>query len=172
MDKNDYRNTTYCPELVDVERKKEELKQVIRVNGHPTTNNFYEIIRDEYKREYLKIYNYKCSYCGVSVLTTGYHMFEIDHYKNKASYPTITAAGKMDNLVVSCYTCNRSKGEMKIASEYIDKLQPDKVEIRNFFYRDDDYSIKIATDYQSDLEIIKFYKTKTVFRNINTVFLF
>ncbi|MEG2347080.1 MAG: HNH endonuclease signature motif containing protein [Cetobacterium sp.] len=159
MDKDDYRNTTYCQKLEKINEKKLALKIKIRQDGHPRTENFYEIIRDHYKRDYLNIYNQKCSYCGVSVLTTGYHLFEIDHYKNKASYPTVAAAGEIDNLVLSCYTCNRGKSKLEIVDKYLDKLQPDNSGIRGFFYRDKDYSIKISDEYSKDTDIIKFYKS-------------
>lgn len=159
MDKNDYRNTTYCKKLTEVEKKKKELEKKIRNNGHPRTNNFYEIVRDEYKREYLDIYNYKCSYCGVLVFVPGYQSFEIDHFKNKASFDTDTAAGAMENLVLACFTCNRSKSSLELSENYINELQPDKNKIKNYFYRDNDYSIKIVDKYKSDKEIEKFHKT-------------
>ncbi|AVQ29487.1 HNH endonuclease [Fusobacterium ulcerans] len=159
MDKNDYRNTTYCKKLEKISGKKEELKEIIRTHNHPLTNNFYNIVRNEFKGNYLEIYNYKCAYCGTSVFVLDPDLFEIDHYKNEASCSSTGEAGALENLVVACRSCNRSKGGLRIKDEYLEKLQPDKEEIKKIFYREDDYGIKIKPEYEEDSEILKFYKT-------------
>lgn len=156
MDKQDYRNTTYCKKLKDIKEQKNKLKKQMRDDGK-RTDNFYPLVSKEYKRKYLEIYNNKCSYCGVSMITVGYHMIEIDHYKNKASYPTEIEAGELNNLVVSCRTCNRSKSEMKLSNKYLNKLNPDLHEIKKYFYRDEDYSIKIVDEFKEEKEVLKFY---------------
>lgn len=158
MNKNDYRNTSYCKELKEISHQKEKLKKIIRKNNHPRTKNFYEIIRNEYKKEYLRIYNYKCSYCGASIDFIDYELFEIDHYKNKASCSNASEGGALENLVLACRTCNRSKGGLEIRTEYLEKLQPDNEEIKKIFYRADNYEIKIKAEYSGDLEIYEFYK--------------
>lgn len=158
MDKEDYRNTTYCKKLKEISKKKESLKNKMRNDNHTRTENFYDLVRSEYKGDYLNIYNYKCAYCGASIFTLDYDLFEIDHYKNEASYSNRSEAGTLENLVLACRTCNRSKGSLTIEEDYLEKLQPDKKEIKKIFYRTDSYEIKIKPEYEGDSEILKFYK--------------
>lgn len=173
MDKNDYRNTTYCLKLEKVINKKEELQKKIREEGH-TTENFYELVRDKYRNEYLKIYNYKCAYCGVLILDVTNELMEIDHYKNKASFSKVTKAGPLDNLILSCKTCNRGKGKLEISGENFKKLNPDYEDIKECFYRDEDYSIKISEKYKNDIKVKEFYeklKLNYEFRKIDFLLL-
>lgn len=158
MNKEDYRNTTYCKKLEKVTEKKEELKKKIRNQNHPRTENFYKIVRDEFKHEYLEIYNYKCAYCGVSLaVLLDSDLFEIDHYENEASFKTKKEAGKLENLVLACRNCNRNKSGFLIKKDYLEKLQPDNDKIKKIFYRTDNYGIKISPEYEKDEEILKFY---------------
>lgn len=157
MDRNDYRNTTYCSKLKGVSEKKLKLKNKIKTEGHMKTDNFYELIRDnpEYKKEYFGIYNYKCAYCGASILLLGTEVFELDHFKNKADHTE--NINDIFNIILSCKICNRGKSGFNI-DNISNLLNPDNNEIAKVFYRDEDYYIRIHEKYLDNEEIKKFYK--------------
>ncbi len=157
---NNYRNTTYCLNLSDIEKKKTELNEEI-LKEHPRTKIIYKKIKDNsgpYKTKFMKIYNYKCSYCGASVHNIGLNLFEIDHYICESSFASEIAAGKIENLVLSCYDCNRSKSNFIIEEEYKDILNPDLQKINEVFYRDEYYYTRISEKYKTDAFINLFYK--------------
>ncbi|CAM3905501.1 HNH endonuclease [Cohnella lubricantis] len=156
---NDYRNTEYCPELEQVESKKKALNNEILKN-HPGVRIIYNRVKnnnDLYKRKFMEIYNFKCSYCGNSIINISSTLFEIDHFICESSFKSNEIAGKMENLVLACYDCNRSKGKFLIKQEYVNILNPDLDNIKNVFIRDDSYNIQIANEYKADEYISKFY---------------
>lgn len=156
----DYRNTQYCKGLVNVMQLKNTLESKIK-EEHKRVKIIYNMVKAEYKGELGNIYNYKCAYCGASVRFTDSNLFEVDHYINEASFPKTKAgrmeAGKLSNLIFSCYICNRGKGSFQINAPYDGLLHPDKRDVLKVFYRDVDYYIKINPEYQDDRTICGFY---------------
>ena len=106
----------------------------------------------------MKIYNYKCSYCGVSIKIIPKDLLEIDHYILKHCFSSSTESERIENLVLSCSKCNRAKGEYYINKSYADLFHPDNRSIENIFKRDKDYYIRINDDYITDDIILGFYE--------------
>ncbi len=158
--KNDYRNTIYCSPLEDLEVKKKILNEKI-CHEHPRAKIIYNQVKDKngsYKNKFMEIYNYKCCYCGNSIANISSNLFEIDHYICESSFESKEIAGKMENLVLSCYECNRSKSDFLIKDEYVDLLSPDLEKVKDVFYRDELYSIQISEEYNNDMFIKLFYE--------------
>jgi 5-methylcytosine-specific restriction endonuclease McrA len=160
----DYRNTDRCLSLSEVATKKDRLEQKIR-KKHIRTKILYNRInnkQDEYFKEFAEIYNYKCAYCGAALKFTDIRLFEIDHFVCEAAYPNSTEgrakAGKIENLVLSCFSCNRGKGQLHIGIEHQTILNPDDNSIAAVFFRDDGYYIKIAKGYINDSPVQLFYE--------------
>lgn len=156
---NDYRNTEYCPALENVENKKKALEEKIKL-AHPRQKIMYNKIHNRssiFNKEFCSIYNYKCAYCGVSMDILPVTLFEVDHFVAESLFDDKEKAGKVKNLVLSCYQCNRNKKEFEIEGEYIEKLNTDDGKIANIFYRDDQYYIRINGDYIEDETINNFY---------------
>ena len=158
MDK-DYRNTEYCLPLIEINSKKKILNDTI-CREHPRARIMYNQVRDslEYKKRFLKIYNCKCSYCGNSIVNLPMTDFEIDHLICESSFKTKAEAGEIENLVLSCYDCNRAKGDFFIEENYYMLLNPDFEGIKSVFSRDELYYIKVSEDYYSDSFICSFYE--------------
>ena len=124
---NDYRNTMFCPKLEDINNKKEKLNEEI-TKEHTRAKIIYNQIKDKdnvYKVKFMKIYNYKCSYCGNSIDNISSNLLEIDHYICESSFKSKEVAGKIENLVLACYDCNRAKSNFLIKNKYKDILNPD-----------------------------------------------
>ncbi len=158
--KNDYRNTKYCKPLSELESKKKTLNDQI-LKEHPRVKIVYNQVHDSnkpYKTPFMEMYNYKCAYCGNSIANIDIRLFEVDHYIHESSFgDDKSTAGRIENLVLSCYDCNRAKSDFLIEGEYIDKLNPDLDGITDVFYRDENYYIQISDIYDSDLTVKKFY---------------
>lgn len=177
---NDYRNTDQCPTLIDVATKKSILENAIKTNS-TKTRIVYNKIKDKqdvYYNEFAKIYNYKCAYCGTSVKFTNIQLFEVDHYICESAFskdtPGRAEAGKIENLTFSCYSCNRGKGSLHIMNGHIPMLNPDDNSISDLFCRDNEYYIKIHSDYSSDRFIQSFYtklKLESEFRRLDFLLL-
>ncbi|MDQ0149643.1 HNH endonuclease [Eubacterium multiforme] len=158
--KDDYRNTIYCPKLKDVVVKKSCLDNRIK-KEHPRVKIIYNKVRENkgnYKREFMNIYNYKCSYCGNSINNLDYNLFEVDHYICESSFNSMELAGKLDDLVLACYDCNRNKKGLVIKNKYKELLNPDLEKIKEVFFRDENYYINITEGYIKDDFINVFYK--------------
>lgn len=160
----DYRNTDKCVSLSEVVIKKNRLDQKIR-KKHKKTKIMYNRINDkqgEYFKEFAEIYNYKCAYCGAALKFTDVRLFEIDHFICESAFSNNTTgrteAGKVENLAFSCYSCNRGKGQLHIDADHQPILNPDDNSIAAVFSRDEDYYIKINTDYSEDKSIQVFYE--------------
>ncbi|MCC8106987.1 MAG: HNH endonuclease [Clostridiales bacterium] len=160
----DYRNTRYCPVLKDVEKQKAELDKEIK-SAFPRTKIVYNKVRERagsYHKKFAKIYNEKCGYCGVAWGLLPTESFEIDHFINEASFPDTkegrAEAGKLDNLIWSCISCNRGKKGMTIEAPYDQILNVDNGNIADVFERTPDYYIKISEAYQKDEFIKTFYE--------------
>ena len=79
---DDYRRTKYCPELDNVRKKKEHIKNKIK-EEHPRAQDMHTYISNNsgsLKKEFMKIYNDKCAYCGVSNDLLPKNYFEVDHF--------------------------------------------------------------------------------------------
>lgn len=156
---NDYRNTEYCPALEKVEEKKNELQKNILCK-HPRQKNMYNKIKlreSEFNKQFFKIYNYKCAYCGVSLDILPKALFEVDHYIAESLFNDKSEAGKVENLVLACYQCNRNKSSFTISGDYVNRLNTDNGNITNIFYRNDKYYICINKSFQKDKMITEFY---------------
>lgn len=159
----DYRNTEYCPVLDLVAEEKAKLEKQIKEDS-PTTRIMYNKVNKKdgtYFAGFSKIYNYKCAYCGASMRFTNMQLFEVDHFICESSFGNDTAskanAGKLSNLVFSCFTCNRGKHDLLIEGNYCKMLNPDDSSILEVFYRDQEYYIKIKDKYENDIIIKDFY---------------
>lgn len=156
MDKNDYRNTTYCPKFENIDEKKADLKRKIIEEDRRRSRNFYELIKNNvnYKKEYFKIYNYKCAYCGTSISILGTGLFELDHFKNRANHTE--NVNDISNIILACKFCNRQKSSFNV-DNISELINPDNNEIAKIFYRDEDYYIKIKEPFSENKEIKEFY---------------
>lgn len=160
----DYRNTDRCPILSRVGEKKEELERKIK-EEHKKVKIMYYQIKDkqkEYFLDFAKIYNFKCAYCGAALKFTGIRLFEIDHFICESVFPNDTEgraqAGRIENLIFSCYLCNRGKSNLHIKEDCQDLLNPDDNSIADVFYRDEEYYIRINEDYSENNLIHLFYE--------------
>lgn len=157
---NDYRNTEYCPILENVVDKKKTLEENIK-KFHPKQKIMYTKVHNRntvYNKDFCSIYNCKCAYCGVSMDIIPATLFEVDHFVAESLFDDKEKAGKVDNLVLACYQCNRNKKDFEIDGEYIEKLNTDDGKIADVFFRDDKYYIRIKDDYMEDETINDFYK--------------
>ena len=59
--------------------------------------------------------------------------------------------------MLSCYTCNRKKGSFIINEDNKNYLNPDR-NIKNIFYRDESYYIKVKEEYLTNDHILAFYQ--------------
>ena len=156
---NDYRNTEYCPILEDVEDKKKILVKKIRA-AHPRQKIMYNKVHDRstiFNKEFCNIYNCKCAYCGASMDILPSTLFEVDHFVAETLFEDKEKAGRVENLVLACYQCNRNKKAFEITGGYIEKLNTDDGNIADVFFRDDKYYIRIKNDYIEDETINEFY---------------
>lgn len=160
---NDYRNTMYCPVLDKVKEQKNALEEEIK-RACPRTKIVYNKVRDrdcEYHRKFANIYNKKCAYCGAMWGLLPVESFEVDHFKNEASFPDTTAgraeAGSMINLTWACISCNRGKRGLTLKPPYDNLLNVDNGNIATVFKRDDKYYIQICDAYQDDEFVQQFY---------------
>ena len=160
---NDYRNTVYCPVLNRVEEQKQNLEKEIKA-AFPRTKIIYNKVnhRDSfYHKRFAEIYNDKCAYCGARWGLLPVECFEVDHFLNEASFPDTTEgrakAGRMENLVLSCISCNRGKRGIAIEPPYDSLLNVDNGNITAVFKRDEEYYIQICDTYKDDEFIQQFY---------------
>lgn len=158
--RNDYRNTIYCPELKGIKERKKAVEDMIKTD-HSRARDMHNYLSPndgKYKGEFIRAYNGKCSYCGVSNDIVSKSFFEIDHFFYKESFSSKAEAGEMDNLVLACHTCNHRKGAFEIPKEDADKLHPDGDGILGCFERDEKYYIHIS-DRNED-EVVKLFYEK------------
>lgn len=159
---NDYRRTQYCLELVNIQDKKKKIEKLI-ISKHPRAQDMHEYLcknADIYKLEFVQAYNGKCAYCGVSIDLLPKNVFEIDHflYEKADEFATKKEAGYIENLVLACHDCNHNKGSFWIEDEQYDKLYPDGEEIKDTFFRDEHYYIRINDKFKNDRSITEFYE--------------
>lgn len=159
----DYRNTKYCPLLENLQKKKNDVVTLVKkehrkaVDMHTYISNNGE----QFKIAFIQAYNGKCSYCGVSLDLIPRSLFQIDHFvfrKAPEFNGSKAAAGKIENLVLSCNICNHNKSSFSIPKNEREKLHPDK-KICNTFYRDENYYIRVTKELNSNVTVKKFYNT-------------
>ena len=111
-----------------------------------------------YKNDFIKIYNGKCAYCGASIKINPISMFEIDHFipQSAACFASKVDAGKISNIVLSCWICNRNKSDFFMGEENQSLLHPDYDGIRKAFFRDEMYYIRVADGQPG--EVTDFYR--------------
>lgn len=170
---DDYRNTKYCPTLSDLIGKKERVKQAILCE-HPRVKDLHPYISKNslcFKQQFIEAYNGKCPYCGVHCDIIGWRQFEIDHFipQKSSRFTTKAQAGKIENLVLACYDCNRSKSDIELADEDYYKVNPDGSDICKSFVRDEDYYIRISKDFSADEAVKRFYSQLGLGRQIHRI---
>ena len=159
----DYRNTKYCPVLTDlVEKKKAVKKQVL--SDHPKATDLHAYISDNngpYKNSFMRAYNGKCAYCGVSIDVISRQSFEIDHFihqKSSRFNGSKAAAGYIENLVLAWHNCNHKKLDMAVPDEMFVFLHPDSDYITKSFVRDEQYYIRVSTEMKDNTVVQQFYE--------------
>lgn len=157
----DYRNTIYCPRYFNIADKKKNFVEKIR-KQFPYAKDMHAIISPNdsiYKDDFMKIYNHKCAYCGVSSEIITRTNFEIDHYIHKKSkkFTKKSEAGCIENLVLACHDCNHDKSSFEFPENKYYELYPDEEEITKTFIRDENYYIKISEEKINDAIINEFY---------------
>lgn len=157
--KRDYRLTIHSKEFNNIKESKIKLEDEIKIEKGEV--DIYKIIKrkgTEYNRKFLKIYNCKCAYCGASNRILDYTTdYEIDHLVNKASFKLESDANVINNLVSSCYFCNRGKSQYHLDAKLAETLNPDNENIAKVFERDSLYNIKISKKYENNESIKQFY---------------
>lgn len=157
----DYRNTKYCPLLENLQKKKNDVVTLVK-KEHRNAVDMHTYISNngkQFKIAFIQVYNGKCSYCGVSLDLIPKSLFQIDHFvfqKAPEFNGSKAAAGKIENLVLSCNICNHNKSSFSIPKTEREKLHPDK-EICNTFYRDENYYIQVAKELDSNVTVKEFY---------------
>lgn len=159
---DDYRNTKYCLVLDDINSKKRDIVALVK-KDFPKAEDMHEYIHkndDKYKFPFMKVYNCKCAYCGISIDLITKKYFEIDHYIYEKSPKFVTKkdAGYIENLILACHDCNHKKGSFVIPEEDFDKLYPDTNGIRSTFYRDDMFYIQISNEESNNQTVKMFYQ--------------
>lgn len=159
---DDYRNTKYCPELDNVKENKQALETIVK-KDHPRAVDMHAYISqndEKYKLSFMKVYNCKCAYCGASIDFVPKVLFEVDHflYKKSSRFKSKKYAGYIDNLVLACRECNHQKSSFDIADTDYNALYPDGDEIKNTFYRDEHYYIKMFENVKNSENIKSFYE--------------
>ena len=159
--KNDYRNTKYNISEINIIERKKELDKRIREEC-PKVKVIYNKISkkgSDYNKQFIKIYNNKCAYCGISTEVISSDLFEIDHFICESSFNgDKIRAGELNNLVLSCKKCNRGKSDLKWSKEYNSKFNVDDQSISKLFFRDEDYYIRIEHNFIEDNTICNFYE--------------
>ncbi len=158
----DYRNTPYCPKLGDINSKKEEVRAAV-LKDHKYAKDMHTYISDNdlpYKAKFVEAYNGKCAYCGASLDIISWKQFEVDHfiYKKSSRFGGSKAnAGYIENLVLSCYDCNRNKSDLELPDADHEKIHPDGDGIYESFVRDEDYYIRVSKEKSDDESVKMFY---------------
>lgn len=159
METNDYRCTKYCKSLTGINDRKDLVVKIVK-KDHPKAkdmHNYVSVNGSNHKDEFMKAYNFKCAYCGVSIDIIPAIMFEVDHFINEASFPTKVEAGNIENLVLACYDCNRKKSSFDVQATSCDDIYPDKEEITKSYIRDEQYYIKISPNKIHNSLVVDFY---------------
>lgn len=156
----DYRDTKYCPGYDGVLENKKKFMVSFRAD-HPRAKDIHAYVsknEGSYKGDFMRIYNGKCAYCGTSIRVNPKSMFEVDHFipQSAACFASKADAGKISNIVLSCQICNHNKSDFLIGVENQPLLHPDCDGIKNAFFRDEMYYIRVSSGQPN--EVTDFYK--------------
>lgn len=159
---DDYRNTKYCITLDGISFRKQKVKEMV-LSDHPKAEDMHAYVSvnaGPYKTEFIKAYNYKCAYCGVSIDLIDSTSFEVDHFINQKAegFQSKKAAGTIENLVLACHDCNHNKSGFTITNSNKEELNPDKEIIKSLFYRDDMFYIKLSDEASGKEDVEYFYE--------------
>lgn len=170
----DYRNTSYCKDKHCFKTRKAIFYNKFK-NDHPRVTNDYSYLNDGSKkenREFKDIYFLKCAYCGVTNQVIGISRYELDHFLPQATTKKDTIIkldvlkeidknkiNSIENIVCSCQFCNRQKRAFlcEESENNLILLHPDNNLLPQVFYREEDYSIKVKSEYQHNKDIEQFY---------------
>ena len=157
---SDYRETRYCESLDGILDRKSTFMVAFR-KEHPRVKDIHRYVYpndSRYKSEFIEIYKGKCAYCGASIKFIPKEMFEIDHFlpKEMVRFVTKADAGKIENLVLACHTCNHNKSSFEVPDELYSNLHPDHDGIKNAFFRDDMFYIRLSTG--QPVAVARFYE--------------
>lgn len=148
----DYRRTNYCKEPSNILSVKKNMLEKIKKTKK--TDNHYSLVKDKnnpLQNEFYTIYDKKCAYCGVTHQIISLEVFEIDHFIPKKH----GGEDILDNLVLSCKTCNRLKQDF-FKDSMLEKMHPDN-DIIHFFNRNEKFKICINEEFLGDRDVSTFY---------------
>ena len=94
---------TSIPAILKKENRKEAFNKNISSGKYVDEKNLYKVA--SVQKQLKEIYNLKCAYCEQKLLDAPKH---IEHYRPKDIYYWL--AYSWDNLLLSCGSCNSSKG--------------------------------------------------------------
>lgn len=94
---------TDIPNILNSDNRKEAFDNNILANKFSDNKNLYKV--PSVQKKLNKIYHLKCAYCEQKLLDAPKH---IEHYRPKDTYYWL--AYSWDNLLLSCGSCNSSKG--------------------------------------------------------------
>lgn len=155
----DYRLTEYDLLNAKLNENKQAVENLVKLD-HPRARDMHAYISDRrkhYRNAFIRAYNGRCAYCGVSSVVISTELFEIDHFKFAKGFVHKADAGYIANLVLACHSCNHAKSDLDISGEMETILHPDNKQITNIFLRDDAYYIRIRDGYVNVPEIREFY---------------
>lgn len=149
----DYRYTKFSQVPTNLCEKKQALEDNIH-EKYPRRKNIYKVLSKEYKYKKLfaEIYGNRCAYCGLMVNIVSLSSFQIDHIVPSAVLKTrgIHPDNSISNLAFSCQICNHYKSNIDFSQPELLGLHPDKEKIKEIFYRDSDYYIKINNEENNE----------------------
>lgn len=153
----DYRNVDEEDSFIEIPEKKDKFSKKLK-EKHPRSNNHYRYVsaQNELKKEFAKIYNEKCGYCGTDYNVIPFNNFEVDHFICKSSEED--NVNLLPNLVYSCHYCNRKKDDLYIKEENRRTLNPD-YNLGKTLIRDKMMYINIKNELKTCEEVKIFYDT-------------
>lgn len=111
------------------------------------------------KSQFRNIYNHKCIYCGITNAVINNELLEADHYFPYSMKDQYSGnINNIENLVLACQSCNRSKSNFLTTHNDKNLFHPDKVDLNKYFYRGSDLQILIRNEYIHDTFVKNFYK--------------
>ena len=154
---SDYRCTSYCPPFEKISEGKAALLKEIR-KTHPKAQNIYKIVSERESaahRGFLRIFNYKCCYCGCSVSILPAQLFEVDHLKPVKSEDKEENINALSNLVLACRICNGGKLAFWF-KEMSNEWSPENG-IMHLFFRDELFNIVVNSDHNANPNVMDLY---------------
>lgn len=158
----DYRNTSYTNFDFSLGKKKFFFMKELRKH-HKRAKNIYNIVKDRsspFNAKFREIYHGKCVYCGISTQVIASSDFEVDHVipKTNTSYSYAIIHG-IKNVVSACRQCNRGKLDLSVNKSKLNLIHPDKNKLKDLFFRDKNYAIKITNTYLNDSVVQDLYES-------------